>query len=144
MTLSHRERLAWLLLIAIIIPYALYFVLVALQPPETGLLPNLPQLGLLALTATAHVTIQMIGRIWMRSRSPEDARLPADERDQAIERRSTRVAYYILIGGMILVGVVMPFSNGGWKIVNTALFMIVLAEVFHQGVAVWSYRQARA
>ena len=48
---------------------------------------------------------------------------------------------YVLIAGMIMVGVMMPFNSGGWKIVNAALFMIVTAEVVHHGVAVASYRR---
>jgi len=45
---------------------------------------------------------------------------------------------------MILVGCVMPFNSGGWKIVNAALFMIVAAEVVHYGVAAVSYRRQAA
>jgi hypothetical protein len=50
-------------------------------------------------------------------------------------------AYYALIAGMILVGVVMPFNSGGWTIINAALFMIILAEVVHYGTVVISYRR---
>ena len=56
-------------------------------------------------------------------------------------RRATSTAYYVLMGGMILVGVVMPFTSTGWKIVNAALLMIVVAEIVHYGVIVSSYRR---
>lgn len=142
--MPHREKIAWLLLIAMTIAYVPYFTWVAIRPPAPEVLPNLPQLGLLALTAAAHAAIQGLGRLWFRIRSPQEAGAPADERDLAIERRSTTIAYYILIAGMCLVGVAMPFTAGGWKIVNAALLAIVLAETAHYGVALWSYRRGGA
>ena len=42
---------------------------------------------------------------------------------------------------LILVGCVMPFTSGGWKIVNTAIFMIVIAQVVRDGLSTWSYRR---
>jgi len=56
-------------------------------------------------------------------------------------RRSTTFAYYVLIFGMIQVGVVMPFTSSGWTIINAALFTIVAAEVVRYGVMVLSYRR---
>ena len=73
--------------------------------------------------------------------APEDARVPPDERDLAIVRRSISSAYYVLIGGMIVVGCVMPFNSGGWSIINAALLMIVAAELVHYGVVIASYRR---
>jgi len=40
-------------------------------------------------------------------------RTPLDERDEVITRRSVSWAYYVLVGGMILVGCVMPFESSG-------------------------------
>jgi len=37
-----------------------------------------------------------------------DAMVPADERYQVIERKSYRVGYFILLTGMIVVGVYKP------------------------------------
>lgn len=64
--------------------------------------------------------------------------MPAHERDRAIIRRGSTIGYYVLIAGTILVGVVMPFSEPPWKIVNTALLAIVIAELCHRLVVVWS------
>jgi len=119
--MPHREKIAWLLLITMLVCYVPYFTLVSINPPAPDVLPNLPQLWLLAATGTAHALIQGLGRLWFRIRAPGDARAPADERDLAIERRSTTVAYYVLMAGMILV-----------------------AETFHYGIAVWSYRRSAA
>jgi hypothetical protein len=82
-----------------------------------------------------------VGYLYLRLRFPEDSRMPPDERDRAISSRSISYAYYVLIAGMILVGVVMPFNSGGWKIINAAIAMIVAAEVVHYGTAVYGYRR---
>jgi hypothetical protein len=139
--MSYREKIAWLYLVAMAITFGPYFVLVATDPPPEGVLPNLPQLWLLAAAAVAQMVLLGCGHLVLRRTAPEEARLPLDERDRAIKKRSVECAYYALIVGMILVGCVMPFTAGGWKIVNAAIFMIVVAELVHHGIVAWSYRR---
>lgn len=138
--MSYREKVAWLSLLGMVVAYGPYFVMTAHQPPPNGDLPNVEQLVRFGVTAVAYMLILGVGHLVLRLRSPGDHG-PADERDRAIERRAMQVAYYVLIAGMIVVGVVMPFDNSGWAIVNAALAAIVVAEVVHYGVAVWSYRR---
>jgi len=64
-----------------------------------------------------------------------------DERDRAIDGRATRTAYFVMLTGMIVVGVVMPFSDSGWKLTNTALLAIVLAETVRYALIVAGYRR---
>lgn len=66
---------------------------------------------------------------------------PADERDRAIGRRSAASAYYVLLVGMILVGIVMPLEYAGLRLVNAALAAIVSAEMFRFAITVLSYRR---
>lgn len=139
-SIPHREKAAWLSLLAIGLTLGPYLLWVAIDPPSNDL-PNLRVMGWFAGAVAVQVVILAVGHAWFRLRSPEDACSPADERDHAIHRRSISVAYYVLIVGMILVGCVMPFQWSGWKLINTAIFMIVLAELVHYGVAVWCYRR---
>ncbi len=139
--MPYREKTAWLSLVAIIITFGPYFTIVAVRPVPGDPMPNLHQLGLFAVTAIVQMLILGIGHLYLRRRSLPEARLPLDERDQAIVRRSISCAYYVLIAGMILVGCVMPFNSGGWSIINAALFMIIAAELVHYGVVVFSYRR---
>ena len=142
--MPHREKLAWMTLLWIAVTYGPYFVHVVLSPPEPGVMPNLPQLWLLAMAAGGNGILHILGRIGLRIAAPDDARAPADERDRDIERRSATVAYYVMMAGMILVGMVMPFTTGGWQIVNAGLLAIVLAEITQNGLAAWSYRRSAA
>ena len=121
------------------ITFGPYFAIVA-SGRFHGDLPNLRQLGLFAITAIVQMLILAVGTALLRRASPGDAHMPLDERDRAIMRRSMTTAYYVLIGGIILVGCVMPFMYTGWAIVNAALLTIIAAEVVHYAVVVLSYR----
>ena len=138
--MSYREKIAWLSLIAMAVAYGPYFKFVAKGPGPWEPLPQLHPLGLFALASIVRMLILGAGYLYLRLGSPQEERPPMDERDRAIEHRSIRAAYYVLIGGMILVGCFMPFSSTGWTIVNAAIFWIVAAEVVHYGVVVTSYR----
>ncbi len=138
--MPYREKIAWLSLVAIIVTFSPYFVWSALYPPVEAL-PNLRQLSLYAVAALTRVLLLGVGYWLLRRSAPEDARMPADERDTAIQHRATSIAYYVLMAGMILVGGIMPFVYSGWAIVNAALFMLALAEAVSYGVIVHCYRR---
>jgi hypothetical protein len=137
--MPYREKTAWLSLAAIAITFTPYFAIVAISPQTA--LPDLRQLGLFATVVISQAVILTVGHIYLALQRPQEARTPPDERDRAISTRSITAAYYVLIVGMIVVGCVMPFSSGGWRIINAAVFMIVLAELVHYGAAVLSYRR---
>jgi cytochrome b561 len=139
--MPYREKIVWLSLFAIAVAFVPYFTYVAMMPAASEGLPSLRQLILYAVATGVQVVILLGGRAWLALRSPGDVRIPPDERDRAIRQKSVQTAYFVLIGGTILAGVVMPFYSSGWEIVNTALFMIVLAEVVNYSIAAFSYRR---
>ena len=83
------------------------------------------------LVAAAQAVAMIVGAIAIAVTATKEASASADERDRAIARRGATIGYYVLIVGMVIVGVAMPFSEAPWKIVNAALLAIVLAEVTH-------------
>jgi hypothetical protein len=98
-------------------------------------------LWVFGIAAPIHALLVAFG-IWViRIPSWKEGAAPSAERDRAISRRGRSVAYLVLLAEMILVGVVMPFSAAPGKIVNTALLAIVIAELTHQGVVLFSYRR---
>jgi hypothetical protein len=139
--MPYREKTAWLALIAIAVTFGPYFAVVKAGVFQADPLPNLRQLALYAAAAIAQLIILGIGHLYLRHRSPDEARMPLDERDRAIKYRSMSYAYGVLIGGTILAGVIMPFNAVGWAIINASLFMIALSEVVHYGAIVASYRR---
>jgi len=139
--MPYREKTAWLSLLAMAVTFGPYFTMTAARSLPNEPMPNLRQLGLFAVTAIVQLLILGAGHLFLRHGAVQEARMPLDERDQAIMRRSVSSAYYVLIAGMILVGCIMPFTSSGWKIINAAVFMIIAAEVVHYGVVVFSYRR---
>ncbi len=138
--MSSLEKRAWLMLWSMCPAYAVYF---AIQGGFPALLPTMAaHILCLAIVAGAHAVIYLIGLLLIKGRESSDAMLE-DERDVAIDRRASRTAYFILLTGMIVVGVVMPFNRQGWQIVNTALLAIVLSETARYALIVISYRRPR-
>ncbi len=139
--MPYREKIAWLSLIAMAVAFVPYFTITAMRQPSGAKMPDLFQLGLFAAATIVQLIILGLGHLYFRSRFADDEHTPPDERDIAIMRRSITSAYYFLTGGMIVVGCIMPFNSGGWKIVNSAILGIVLAEIVHYSVSVASYRR---
>lgn len=135
--MPYQEKIAWLSLVAMAVTYGPYF---AIAGSDTDGGPGLRLLLLFGIAASTHAVLTGIGRWYLRRKAPLDARTPPDERDRAIDRRSVAFAYGVLMAGMILVGVVMPFNSGGWAITNAALFSLIVAEVVRDASTVTSYR----
>ncbi len=139
--MSYREKIAWLSLLAMAITIVPYLAVVAWGSSQEAGMPNLRQLMMFGIAAAAQAVFIGIGHLILRLRSPQEAKMPADERDEVIMRRSISYAYYALIFGMIVVGCVMPFSKSGWSIINAAIATIIASEFVHYGAVVVSYRR---
>ena len=139
--MPYREKTAWLSLFAMIATFGPYFVYVAMDKRPPNPLPDLHELSYYAAITIAELIILGVGHLVLRFKSPDEARTPLDERDEAIKRRSLSSAYYVLIFGMIQVGCIMPFMSKGWTLVHAAIFMIVLAEIIRLSVTLISYRR---
>jgi len=135
--MSPSERRARLALWALCPPYIVYFVLQISSPAWLGSMWT--RIACLAATAGVHAAISVIGWVVLTARERGE-HLLADERDRAIEVRATRIAYYVLMAGTVIAGMVMPFSRSGWEIVNRALLAIVLAEMLRNVLIVLGYR----
>ena len=134
-----RERSAWVWIAALLVVFGGYFAAIASLERASAEISFATRIAVLAVALTTLAVVVGIDRLfgWIRNRREASF---LDERDRLIQLRSSSVAYYVLIVGMIIVGCVMPFGAGGWDIVHAALFAIVVAEVVHQGLIVIGYR----
>lgn len=137
---AFREKIAWLTLVTMLVAYGIYFGIVgpAVGFGEDRMIDIIWSFG---MVAGAHAVVMCIGAIIIAVTATKEASARADERDLAIARRGATIGYYLLIVGMIVVGVVMPFSDPPWRIVNTALLVIVVAETANTVVVLLSYRR---
>ncbi len=141
--MAFREKLAWVTLGSMLITYSIYFWLLAtrfdLSSPDGP--PTVAMLALFGMVTVAQVIVIVIATSVLAIRAQKDANAKADERDRAIARRGASVAYFVLMVGMILVGVVMPFGDPRWKITNAALLALVIAEATRYILVIVSYRR---
>ncbi len=135
-----KEQFAWAWLSGLVVVPTAYFLAVSAQTPLSngGILPRLSMLGAALVTLAV---VALGARFLTTGRGSRSKGFVADERDRHIESRSMAVAYHVLMGGMIVVGCVMPFSASPWELVDAAFFSIVLAEVVHYGLVLRGYRR---
>ena len=137
-TMSSLEKRAWLTIWSMCPPYLVYF---AIQVAFPHLLTTmLDRITCLAVVATVHALVYLSGWLVFR-RGERSERVLEDDRDHAIDARATRIAYFVMLTAMLLVGVVMPFDQGGWAITNAALFFVVLTETMRSALIVLAYRR---
>lgn len=130
-----REQFARVWLVTMVVTYSAYFVAVALVGETT----MWNQIGMFAATVIVQVITIGTASAVMEIRHKGGPK--ADERDRMIDQRATRVAYQILMVGVILVGCVMPFSESGWRIFHVAVLSIAVAEIVRHGLMVSMYRR---
>ena len=135
--MSSLESRAWLSLWGMCPAYMVYFAVQIAAPGWPGTV--LGRFSFLALAACAHAAVYVVGLSALKLRERGEGLL-ADERDRAIEAQGTRAAYFVLLAGMVMVGMIMPFGQSGWKVVNTALLAIVSAETVRNIMIVVGYR----
>ncbi len=138
--MTFREKIAWLTLAALFVTYGAYFLVLG---PKVAFGKNnlVDVIWSFGPVAVAHALITIGGSIAIAVTSPRDAKRPADERDRAISRRSNAIGYYALLVGLIFVGVIMPFSEPPFKIINAALAVLVFVEILRYGFTLVSYRR---
>lgn len=136
--MAYREKLAALNFAVMALVYSVYFTVTFTQPPPSRLID---MLWLFGIAAPMHALLYGAIGFAIKIHAGKEGSAPLDERDRAIARRGRSVAYLVLLFGTLLTGVMMPFSETPWKIVNTTLLMVVIAELVDQGVMVASYRR---
>lgn len=136
--MAYREKLAALNFVVMALVYSVYFTIIATHPPAPRLLD---MLWLFGIAAPTHAILYGLIGFAIKVQAGKEGSAPPDERDREIARHSRTIAYFVLLAGTILTGVIMPFSDTPWQIVNTTLLVIVIAELICNGVIVLSYRR---
>jgi uncharacterized membrane protein len=137
--MSSLESRAWLTLWGMCPAYLVYFAVQIAVPGWPGTV--LGRFAVLAAVACTHAAIYLAGLAVFKLRERGEGLLN-DERDRAIDARGTRSAYFVLLAGTVVVGMMMPFRQSGWALVNAALLAIVLAETTRNVLIVMGYRRA--
>jgi hypothetical protein len=141
--MAFKEKLAWVTLGSMLIAYSVYFSLLALYlDPGLPAGPRTLQMLILfgGVTIVQAVVVAIVSAV-LGVQARREAQAKPDERDRAIARRGASAAYFVLMVATILVGVVMPFGEPRWKIINAALLSLVIAEAVRYILIIVSYRR---
>lgn len=128
--MPFREKAAWITLCAIVLVSLMFW-----------LHSDSPFHAMIA-SVLAYAVIEVIGRIVLRMKSPQDARQPQDERERLIELNAIRVAYHVLVAG-VLAGIFIPMHIlGNPSMVAWLVFAaFVAAQMVKQASLIYYYRR---
>jgi hypothetical protein len=138
--MHSRERTAWAWLVCLLMVPSIYFA----GLNHSDWVPGNEELSRLAALSMPLIVMAFVAlgvRAFNIVKTRQTGQELLDERDQWIEMKSTSVSYHVLMAGMIVVGMMMPFSATRWELVDTSFFFIVLAEVVHSCITIYGYRK---
>jgi len=140
MSMSFREKTAWVTLLAIVAVSLMYwFHVPTLFAPH----PGARVLHAMGASVLAYILVELVAWIVLRVKYPRDARTPKDERERLIDLKAIRVAYYVFvvgaIGGMFVTLHVMGAHIVGLGMVIFMAF--VLSQIVKHAARILYYRR---
>ena len=135
MEMSFREKSAWISLVLILLVFGPYFWLVGRSFTGGEHVLAGSQFGLIVVFIVLEIVVNIA------IQSPRDAQAPIDEREDLIDLRATRVAFYVLFGGALMSIFTMHFRLTVWMLSQCVLFTIVIAELVKFSSQIVFYRR---
>jgi hypothetical protein len=135
--MSFREKTAWISVILLIALFGPYFGRVALALAGKTHVHGGTQFAMIS----AFVLLEIVLRVAIGMHSPRDARAPRDEREDLIDMRATRAAFYVLLGGVLVAIFTLHFPVSVWMLSQFVLFAVVLSELVRFGGQIRLFRR---
>ncbi|MBA4761198.1 hypothetical protein [Sphingomonas sp.] len=136
--MAFREKIAWVSFLSTVLIWGAFFVILALVPHQAR---GLAMLGPFIVATVAQAAVMIAAAtIWAIS-APKEANAPADERDRAVGRRATGIAYFTLILGLVGVIVWLHFGLHGPDTIFALAGAFILAEAVRFGATALGYRK---
>jgi hypothetical protein len=127
--ISFRETNAWISLVSLIVVFGAYFSYIGMV--LAGIARN--RFALFFVMVAVFIVAEVVLQLVITTQSPREARTPKDEREQLIDLKATRTAFYVLLisaFGSIGTAHVRLRDPGDrlWLMMQAILFSIVFAE----------------
>jgi hypothetical protein len=129
MTMSFREKNAWISLLAYLGIYGFYFAKVAIAAAR-GQAADGHFLGLLGETVVLFVLVTIVLTIIVAIAAPKDAQAPQDEREKLIRLKANSASGPVLAAGVVLTIGALFLGANSFLVINLLFFALVVFEVF--------------
>ena len=136
--MSFREKSTWIsfiLLLAISIPFFFLWI-------DSASTSSAASFHLFLALVIVFIVGEIVLHAIIAMQSPRDARAPKDERERLIDLKATRVAFFVLMTGALLVIVMVHFPVDRLEILQALLLSVVVAELTMLGARIVYYRRA--
>jgi hypothetical protein len=127
-SMSFREKSAWITLVTYLGAYGYYFWTIA-SAAAAGHSESFPSgrlfVNVIGLLVVIEVVLQVTVALW----KPTEAQAPRDEREKLIDLKSTRWAFYVLMAGAATGAGAVALGVPAFYTANGIFLAVVLAEV---------------
>jgi hypothetical protein len=87
------------------------------------------------------IVLEVVLHVAIAVQSPRDARAPRDERENLIDLKATRFAFYVLFAGVMTSILSLHYPISVWVLSQLVLFSVVAAEVVKFGSQIVFFRR---
>jgi len=139
--MPFREKRAWISFLTIFIVGSTYFIyLFVLAHSDDP--PGFYYMAHMALIAVfAFVLLDVLLHVVLYFMSPEDSRMPRDERELLIDFKATRIAFTVLvILSMIVAALIIHIGGADYLKGNMVIMMVVISQLVKHGMRIFYYR----
>lgn len=139
--MSFREKIHWVAFCAILLAFGWYFLTFPWGQVK-GPAALWTAGGMLVPLTLGIIVIMTIATVILAIRNRSEVHMAEDERDRAIHRRGTHLAYYpMVVGAWACIGLLFAGVDSV-ILLNVLLAMVVIAELIRIGSQIWLYRRA--
>jgi len=135
--MPFREKSAWISLVLILVVFGPYFWFVGRALSGQDHVHFGTQFALIGL----FIVLEVVLHVAIAVQSPRDARAPRDERENLIDLRATRFAFYVLFAGVMMSILSLHYPISVWVLSQLVLFSVVAAEVVKFGSQIVFFRR---
>jgi len=140
MNLSFREKSLWISLVVTLSIFGFYY-LRAFSVFSNAAIPNESLMGLFIGVIVLTIVVQVVLQSVLAIANRKEAASAGDERETLIELKATRLAYFILAGGVWIAGVSIFVLPSALITANIVLFFFILAEIVGFSARLFFYRR---
>jgi cytochrome b561 len=135
--MPFREKSAWISLVLILVVFGPYFWFVGRALSGQDHVHFGTQFALIGL----FILLEVVLHVAIAVQSPRDARAPRDERENLIDLKATRFAFYVLFAGVMTSILSLHYPISVWVLSQLVLFSVVAAEVVKFGSQIVFFRR---